>query len=147
MINAARLKGSKLKDEKYLFLGAGSAAIGLADLICSAMVQEGMLLKDAQARVHMFDINGLLDDSRKDLFDFQKPYAHKHAPTRDFVAAIDSIKPTAIIGVSTVGGAFTQKVIEAMSRLNKRPVILALSNPTEKAECTPEQAYRWSKGK
>ena len=79
--------------------------------------------------------------------DFQKPYAHKHAPTRDFVAAIESIKPTTIIGVSTIGGAFTQKVVEAMSRINERPVILALSNPTEHAECTAEQAYTWSKGK
>jgi malate dehydrogenase (oxaloacetate-decarboxylating)(NADP+) len=147
MINAARLKGTKLKDEKYLFLGAGSAAIGLADLICSAMVQEGMSIKDAQARVYMFDINGLLDDSRKDLFDFQKPYAHKHTPVRDFVAAIESIKPTTIIGVSTVGGLFDRKVIEAMSRINKRPVVLALSNPTDHAECTPEQAYTWSNGK
>jgi malate dehydrogenase (oxaloacetate-decarboxylating)(NADP+) len=95
----------------------------------------------------MFDINGLLETTRKDLFDFQKPYAHKHAPTRDFVAAIESIKPTTIIGVSTVGGAFTKKVVEAMSRINPRPVILALSNPTERAECTPEQAYTWSKGK
>src|SRR5262249_11748341 len=68
-------------------------------------------------------------------------------PTRDFVAAIESIKPTTIIGVSTVGGAFTQKVIEAISRFNARPVILALSNPTDKAECTPEQAYTWSNGK
>ena len=147
MINAAKIKGTKLSDEKYLFLGAGSAGIGLADLLCSAMVQEGLTLKQAQSRVYMFDINGLLEDTRTDLVDFQKPYAHKHAPTRDFVAAIESIKPTTIIGVSTVGGTFTQKIIEAMSRINDRPVVLALSNPTEHAECTPEQAYTWSKGK
>jgi malate dehydrogenase (oxaloacetate-decarboxylating)(NADP+) len=147
MINAAKLKGKKLKDEKYLFLGAGSAAIGLADLLCSALVQQGMSLKEAQARVYMFDINGLLETSRKDLFDFQKPYAHQHAPTRDFVSAIESIKPTTIIGVSTIGGAFNKQVVESMSRINERPVILALSNPTEKAECTPEQAYTWSNGK
>ncbi len=147
MINAAKLKGTKLKDEKYLFLGAGSAGIGLADLLCSALVAQGMTLKDAQSRVYMFDINGLLEASRTDLVDFQRPYAHRHAPTRDFVAAIERIKPTTIIGVSTVGGAFTQNVIETMSRINKRPVVLALSNPTEKAECTPEQAYTWSKGK
>src|ERR1700726_807735 len=147
MINAAKLKGTKLKDEKYLFLGAGSAGIGLADLLCSALVAQGMSLKEAQARVYMFDVNGLLEASRPDLLDFQKPYAHKHAPTRDFVAAIESIKPTTIIGVSTIGGAFTQKVVEAMSRINERPVILALSNPTEHAECTAEQAYNWSKGK
>ena len=147
MINAAKVKGKKLSDERYLFLGAGSAGIGLADLLCSAMVQEGLTLKDAQDHVYMFDINGLLETTRTDLVDFQKPYAHKHAPTRDFVAAIESIKPTTIIGVSTVGGTFTQKVIEAMSRINERPVVLALSNPTEKAECTPEQAYTWSNGK
>jgi malate dehydrogenase (oxaloacetate-decarboxylating)(NADP+) len=147
MINAAKLKGTKLSDEKYLFLGAGSAAIGLAGLLCSALVKEGLTLQQAQSRVHMFDINGLLESTRTDLVDFQMPYAHKHAPTRDFVAAIESIKPTTIIGVSTVGGAFTQKVIETMSRINERPVVLALSNPTEHAECTPEQAYTWSKGK
>jgi malate dehydrogenase (oxaloacetate-decarboxylating)(NADP+) len=147
MINAAKIKGTKLKDEKYLFLGAGSAGIGLANLLCSALVAQGMSLKDARSRIHMFDLNGLLESTRTDLVDFQKSYAHKHAPTRDFVAAIESIKPTTIIGVSTVGGTFTQKVVEAMSRVNERPVILALSNPTEHAECTPEQAYTWSKGK
>jgi malate dehydrogenase (oxaloacetate-decarboxylating)(NADP+) len=147
MINAAKLKGTKLKDEKYLFLGAGSAGIGLANLLCSALVAQGVPLKEAQSRVYMFDVNGLLETTRTDLVDFQKPYAHQHVPTRDFVAAIESIKPTTIIGVSTIGGAFTQKVIESMSRINERPVILALSNPTEHAECTPEQAYNWSKGK
>jgi len=146
MINAAKLKGTKLKEEKYLFLGAGSAGIGLANLLCSALVGQGMTLK-AQSRVYMFDINGLLESTRKDLVDFQKPYAHQHAPTRDFVAAIESVKPTTIIGVSTIGGAFNQKVVESMAKINDRPVILALSNPTEHAECTPEQAYAWSKGK
>jgi malate dehydrogenase (oxaloacetate-decarboxylating)(NADP+) len=147
MINAAKIKGTKLSDGKYLFLGAGSAGIGLANLLCSAMVQEGLTLKQAQSRVYMFDINGLLEDTRKDLVDFQQPYAQRHAPTRDFVAAVESIKPTTIIGVSTVGGTFTQKVIETISRINERPIVLALSNPTDHAECTPEQAYTWSKGK
>jgi malate dehydrogenase (oxaloacetate-decarboxylating)(NADP+) len=147
MINASKLKDTSLKDEKYLFLGAGSAGIGLANLLCSALVAQGMTLKDAQSRIYMFDVHGLLESTRKDLVDFQKPYAHQHAPTRDFVAAIESIRPTTIIGVSTIGGAFTQRVVECMSRINDRPVILALSNPTEHAECTAEQAYTWSKGK
>lgn len=147
MINATKLKGSKLKDERYLFLGAGSAGIGLANLLCSALVAQGMTLTEAQARVYMFDVNGLLESTRQDLVDFQRPYAHPHAPTKNFVAAVDSIKPTTIIGVSTIGGAFTQAVVEAMARINERPVILALSNPTEHAECTAEQAYTWSKGK
>ena len=147
MINAAKMKGTKLRDDKYLFLGAGSAGIGLANLLCSALVEEGLTLEQAQSKVYMFDINGLLESTRTDLVDFQQVYAHKHAATRDFVAAIESIRPTTIIGVSTIGGAFNQNVIETMSRINERPVILALSNPTEKAECTPEQAYTWSKGK
>ena len=147
MINATRVKGTQLKDEKYLFLGAGSAGIGLANLLCSALVEQGMTLADARSRIHMFDVNGLLEASRIDLFDFQRPYAHPHAPTRDFVAAIKDLKPTTIIGVSTIGGAFNRAVIEAMAAVNERPVILALSNPTSCAECTPEQAYTWSKGK
>jgi malate dehydrogenase (oxaloacetate-decarboxylating)(NADP+) len=147
MINATTLKGTQLKDEKYLFLGAGSAGIGLANLLCSALVDQGMSLEDAQSRVSMFDVNGLLESTRTDLVDFQRPYAHQHSPTRDFVAAIESIRPTTIIGVSTVGGAFSREVVEAMSRINERPIILALSNPTSCAECTPEQAYTWSNGK
>jgi malate dehydrogenase (oxaloacetate-decarboxylating)(NADP+) len=147
LIAALKVTGGKLRDQRVLFLGAGSAAIGLAGLIASAAVQEGLSLKEAQARISMFDVDGLLEPRRMDLFDFQKPYAHPHAPTRDFVAAIESIKPTAIIGVSTVGKTFTKPVVEAMSRLNDRPIIFALSNPTEHAECTPEEAYQWSKGK
>lgn len=147
MINATKLKGTKLKDEKYLFLGAGSAAIGLSNLLCSALVNEGMSLKEAQAKIHLFDVNGLLESTRTDLVDFQRCYAHPHTPTRDFLSAIQSIKPTTIIGVSTIGGAFTQDVIEAMSKINDRPVIFALSNPTEHAECSAEQAYQWSNGK
>jgi malate dehydrogenase (oxaloacetate-decarboxylating)(NADP+) len=147
LIAALKVTRGKVRDQRILFLGAGSAAIGLAGLIATAMVQEGLSLKEAQARISMFDVNGLLEPSRKDLFDFQKPYAHPHAPSRDFVAAIESIKPTAILGVSTVGNTFTRQVVEAMSRLNDRPIIFALSNPTEHAECTAEQAYQWSKGK
>jgi malate dehydrogenase (oxaloacetate-decarboxylating)(NADP+) len=147
LLAAFKVTGGKLRNQRILFLGAGSAGIGIAGLIASAMVQEGLSLKEAQARISLFDVNGLLEPSRKDLFDFQMPYAHKHAPTRDFVAAIESLKPTAIIGVSTVGKTFTRQVVEAMSRLNDRPIIFALSNPTEHAECTPEEAYQWSKGK
>lgn len=88
MINAVKLKGTQLKDEKFMFLGAGSAGIGLANLLCSALVEEGLTRKEAEARVSMFDINGLLESSRTDLVDFQRPYAHDHAPCTDFVEAI-----------------------------------------------------------
>jgi malate dehydrogenase (oxaloacetate-decarboxylating)(NADP+) len=147
LIAALKVTGGRIRDQRILFLGAGSAAIGLAGLIATAMMQQGLSLKEAQAQISMFDVGGLLEPSRKDLFDFQKPYAHPHAPSRDFVACIESIKPTMLIGVSTVGTTFTRQVVEAMSRLNDRPIIFALSNPTEHAECTPEEAYQWSKGK
>ena len=147
LLAALKVTGDDIRDQRILFFGAGSAAIGLAGLIASAMEQKGLSLKDAQARISMFDINGLLEPSRTDLFDFQKPYAHPHAPSRDLLTCVESIKPTMLIGVSTVGQTFTKPVIEAMSRLNERPIIFALSNPTEHAECTPQQAYEWSNGK
>jgi malate dehydrogenase (oxaloacetate-decarboxylating)(NADP+) len=149
MLNACRAKGTKLADESFLFLGAGSAGIGLADLLCAALAEEGLTLEAARAKVHMFDVVGLLESTRTDLVDFQKPYAHPHAPMArsDFAKAVRELRPTTIIGVSTMGGVFDQDVIEAMCEVNERPIILALSNPTEKAECTAEQAYAWSNGK
>lgn len=147
IVNALKIKKEKLKEQRILFLGAGSAGIGIANLIASVMVEEGLSLKDAQSHISLFDLNGLLESKRTDLFDFQKPYAHPATPIKDLVAAIKAFKPTILIGVSTVGGAFTQEVIEAMANINERPVIFALSNPTEHAECTPQQAYEWSKGK
>lgn len=147
LINALKINGAKLGKQRILLLGAGSAGVGMANLIVSAMMQEGLSRPAAEARISLFDVNGLLESSRKDLEDYHLPYAHTHAPEHNFVNAINSIKPTAIIGVSTVGGAFTQKVVEAMCEINKRPIIFALSNPTEHAECTAEQAYGWSQGK
>jgi malic enzyme len=94
-----------------------------------------------------FGINGLIESSRTDLFDFQKPYAHPHAPTNDFISAIKSIAPTAIIGVSTKGKTFNRQVIEAMARISERPIVFALSNPTDKAECSAQEAYTWSQGR
>jgi malate dehydrogenase (oxaloacetate-decarboxylating)(NADP+) len=147
ILSALRITGGKLIDQRILFLGAGSAGIGIADLIASAMTRDGLKLDQARARISHFDIDGLLEPSRTDLFDFQRTYAHPHAPSRDFVALIEELKPTAIIGVSTKGKTFTQKVVETMSRINERPIIFAYSNPTEHAECTAEEAYRWSDGR
>jgi malate dehydrogenase (oxaloacetate-decarboxylating)(NADP+) len=147
LINAMKIKKEKLSQQKVLFLGAGSAGVGIADLIASLMVQEGLSLQEARSRIALFDVNGLIEAKRSDIFDFQKPYAHSLKPTKEFVQAIHLFKPTAIIGVSTIGGAFTREVIETMARLNERPILFALSNPTEHAECTPEQAYHYSNGK
>ena len=147
ILGALRITGRKLSEQTFLFLGAGSAAMGIAGLMTEMMMREGISAQDARDRLWLFDINGLLESTRIDLADFHKPYAHRHSPTRDFVDAIESLKPTAIIGVSTVGGAFNQRVIEAMTRINRRPIIFACSNPTSHSECSAEEAYRWSEGR
>ncbi len=147
LYNALKITKGTLKDQKILFFGAGSAGIGIANMIVSAMKLEGVTTKQGEGQISMFDVDGLLEPSRKDLSPEQMKYAHEHAPEKDLVAIIESLKPNILIGVSTVGGTFTQQVIEAMSKHNDRPIIFALSNPTEKAECTAEQAYKFSKGK
>jgi malate dehydrogenase (oxaloacetate-decarboxylating)(NADP+) len=144
---AMRLTGGKLKDQRVLFLGAGSAGIGIADSIVAAMKLEGLTESEARDRIWMFDAHGLVEPSRKDLNVYQQPYAHRLPPSHDFVATIKALKPTAIIGVSTVGKAFTREVVETMTRQNERPIVFALSNPTDHAECTAEEAYAWSGGK
>ncbi len=146
MYGAIRITGQKLTDQRFLFMGAGAAATGIAELISQAMVMEGLTIEEARARNWLFDINGLVQSSRKDLADFQKPFAHKHKPCSSFVDAINDIKPTGIIGVSTVPKLFNQAVIEAMSNINERPIIFPYSNPTSRSECTAEEAYKWSKG-
>jgi malate dehydrogenase (oxaloacetate-decarboxylating)(NADP+) len=147
LYSALKINKGQLKDQRVLFFGAGSAAIGIANMIVSAMRLDGLTESDAQARISMFDVDGLLQPDRRNLSAEQKKYAHKHAECHDLTQAIESLKPTALIGVSTVGKTFTQPVVETMTKLNPRPIIFALSNPTEHAECTAEEAYKWSNGK
>jgi malate dehydrogenase (oxaloacetate-decarboxylating)(NADP+) len=147
LTTALQIIDAPLTEQRILFLGAGSAGIGIADLIVSAMQAKGLSQDEARSRISMFDINGLIEPSRADLSESQKVYAHKAEPSKDFVKTIESLQPTILIGVSTKGGAFNQRVVETLSRLNERPIIFALSNPTDRAECTAEQAYTWSKGK
>jgi malate dehydrogenase (oxaloacetate-decarboxylating)(NADP+) len=147
LTTALQIVGAPLTDQRILFLGAGSAGIGIANLIASAMQMQGLSPDTARSRISMFDIDGLLEPSRSDLSESQKVYAHKAAPSRDLAQTVETLKPTILVGVSTKGGAFNQRVVETMSRLTERPIIFALSNPTDKAECSAEQAYAWSKGK
>lgn len=145
--NAMRITGGGLSEQTFLFFGAGSAGIGIAHLLVAAMAAEGMAPEQARARIWLFNRNGLVESTRADLMHFQRPYAHPHAPIKDFVAATEAIRPSVIVGVSTVGGAFDRRVIEAMARINRRPIIFALSNPTSRAECTAQDAYGWSEGR
>jgi malate dehydrogenase (oxaloacetate-decarboxylating)(NADP+) len=144
---ALRLSGQPMTEQRFLFLGGGSAATGIAELISQAMVLEGMSIEAARARNALFDVNGLLVTSRTDLSPFQTPFALDHAPVSSFVDAVKALRPTGIIGVSTVPKLFNRPVIEAMAAINDRPIIFPYSNPTSRSECTAEEAYGWSDGR
>jgi len=166
VINALKITAGQLKEQRVLFLGAGSAAIGLADLIVAGMGEHGVAPEAARRQIRMFDTQGLVVAGRPGVAAHKLPYAHNLSPSKPFshldpasecpqiVEAIEDFKPTILIGVSgnalpagTVGRLFSREVVEAMSRHNERPIIFALSNPIEHHECLPEQAYEWSKGK
>jgi malate dehydrogenase (oxaloacetate-decarboxylating)(NADP+) len=147
LFSALRVNGGKLADQKVLFLGAGEAATGIADLVISAMMAEGVSEAEALTRNWLVDSRGLVVKNRAGLTDHKLRYAHDHAPVGDFLTAIRALRPTAIIGVAAVGGAFTPEVLQTMAEMNERPIVFALSNPTSKAECSAEEAYRHTGGR
>ena len=144
----ASTKITKLKftDLRIMFLGAGSAATGIADLMVTAFQEEGLSKEESRKHLWFVDVNGLVVSGRKDLMEHNIPYAHDHEQL-NFIEAIDAIRPHVLIGATGAPNTFTKEVIEHMCTINERPVIFALSNPTSQAECTAEQAYTWSKGK
>jgi len=147
LLSALRIAGGALGDQTLLFQGAGEAATGIADLAVEAMVAEGTDEARARRKCWLFDSRGLVVKQRIDLAAHKQAYAHDHAPIGTLLDAVKSLRPTAIIGVAAVGGAFTEDVVRTMAALNKRPIVFALSNPTSKSECTATQAYRWSDGR
>jgi len=147
LYSALRLTGKTLREQTVLFLGAGEAGIGIGSLVASAMVDEGATPEEARRRCCFVDSHGLVVKSRAGLAEHKLRFAHDLPPAADFQAALEAVRPTAIVGVSTVPRAFDRRVIETMSRMNERPVIFALSNPTSRSECSAEDAYRWSGGK
>ncbi len=147
LFSALRVSGGKLADQRVLFLGAGEAATGIADLVVSAMMAEGVSETEAVGRTWLVDSRGLVVKNRAGLTEHKLRYAHDRAPIGDFLTAIHTLRPTAIIGVAAVGGAFTPEVLQTMAEINERPIVFALSNPTSKAECTAEEAYRHTGGR
>jgi len=143
---AMRITGSKLSDQKILFLGAGEAGIGTADVFVAALKEEG--IDEAEARKHCWfvDSRGLLCAGRDNISEHKAPYAHEHEHIDNLLDAVKALRPTALLGLSGQPQTFTRPVIEAMAEFNERPIIFALSNPTSKAECTAEQAYTWTNG-
>jgi malate dehydrogenase (oxaloacetate-decarboxylating)(NADP+) len=142
LYSALRMTGGRLSEQRILFLGAGEAAIGIGNLVSSAMMEEGLSLTAAHRNCWFVDSKGLVVGSRTDLAEHKRPYAHDYPFHKDLLSAVNAVKPTAIIGVSGQPSTFTPEILKAMSRINNRPIVFALSNPTSKAECTAEEAYR-----
>jgi len=147
LIAAMRITGGKLPEQKILFLGAGEAGIGIADVFVAALKEEGVPAEEARKHCWFVDSKGLLVAGRDNIAVHKEPYAHEHEYTANFVDAVKTLRPTAILGLSGQPSTFTKDVVEAMAEINERPIIFALSNPTSQAECTAEQAYTWSNGR
>ncbi|KAJ6957421.1 NADP-dependent malic enzyme [Populus alba] len=149
LLAALKLVGGTLADHTFLFLGAGEAGTGIAELIALEMSkQTNAPLEETRKKIWLVDSKGLIVSSRKgSLQHFKKPWAHDHEPIKGLLDAVKAIKPTVLIGSSGVGKTFTKEVVEAMASINEKPLILALSNPTSQSECTAEEAYTWSEGR
>ncbi|KAH6774227.1 NADP-malic enzyme 3 [Perilla frutescens var. frutescens] len=149
LVAALKLIGGSLADHRFLFLGAGEAGTGIAELIALEISKKtNTPLEEARKKIWLVDSKGLIVSSRKEsLQHFKKPWAHEHEPVRELLGAVKAIKPTVLIGTSSVGKAFTKEVVKTMASMNEKPLILALSNPTSQSECTAEEAYTWSEGR
>lgn len=147
LLSAGRATGRSLSDERLLFLGAGAAATGIADLIVSALAEAGIDPRSARERIWFMDSRGLVVRARADLAAHKRPYAHDHPIVTDLAAAVRALRPTALIGVSGQGGTFTPAVLATLTEGCDRPLVAALSNPTANSECTAEAAYRHTEGR
>ena len=147
IFSALRITGGDLKDQRFLFLGAGEAGLGTGQLLVSALVEEGLSEEEARRCCWYVDSKGLVVRSRTDLSGHKLVYAHDYPPIEDFQSAVEVLKPNAIIGVSGQPKRFTPEILELMARINERPIIFSLSNPTSKSECTAEEAYTWTEGR
>ena len=147
LFTALRITGKPLNEQRFLFMGAGEAGLGTGELVVSALIEDGLSPEEARKRCWYFDSKGLVVKARDDLKGHKQHYAHEHEVITDFLSAVEALKPTAIIGVSGQAGRFTREVLEAMARINERPIVFSLSNPTSKAECTAEEAFTWTDGR
>lgn len=146
LIAASRITGQPLSQQTILFVGAGSAATGIADLIVKQLATSGVPEVEARRSLWFVDSKGLVVAGRTDLAPHKRGYAHEHAPM-DLISAIKELRPSALIGATGAAGTFTQDVLRSMADINQRPIVFALSNPTANAECTAKEAYRWTDGR
>lgn len=147
LLASLRITKSRMSDHTIVFQGAGEAAMGIADLITMAMEKEGLPKEECLKKIWMVDSKGLIVKGRDNLTHEKEKFAHEHAEMKALGDVVKELKPTAIIGVAAIAGAFTEQIIKDMASFNKRPIIFALSNPTSKAECTAEQCYTITEGR
>ncbi|XP_043116877.1 NADP-dependent malic enzyme isoform X2 [Puntigrus tetrazona] len=147
LLAALRITKSKMSNHIVVFQGAGEAAMGIAELIIMAMEKEGLPREQCIKKIWMVDSKGLIVKGRDHLTHEKERFAHEHAQMKKLEDVVKELKPTAIIGVAAIAGAFTEEIIKTMASFNKRPIIFALSNPTSKAECTAEQCYTLTEGR
>jgi malate dehydrogenase (oxaloacetate-decarboxylating) len=157
LIGAVKVAGGRLNGQRIAFLGAGSAAIGVADYLRAAMVKDGLSEREARTRFWIVDKEGLLHDGRTDLSPEQRVYAQPAGrlaewpfPDKGAVGLADvvgKVSPTVLIGLSTVGGAFTESIVRSMASSVPRPIIFPLSNPTDRAEARPDDLIQWTEGR
>ncbi len=147
MLSAMRITGGKLGEQTLLFQGAGEAATGIAELVVAAMVAEGLDQAAARQRCWLFDSKGLVVRKRTGLAAHKLPFAHDRPPEDTLLGAVTALRPTAIIGVAAVGGAFTRRHRAQDGRNQRAADRVRAVEPTSKSECTAEQAYRWSDGR
>ncbi len=145
--SAMRITGADLRKQRFLFLGAGEAGVGIANLIATALIEQGVSPAEASRASWLVDSKGLVVAGRSDLAAHKRAYAHDSEGAPDLLGAIRTVRPTALIGVSGQASTFTREVLEAMASLNEHPIVFALSNPTANSECTAEEAYRWTGGR
>ena len=147
LMAALRVTQGELKEQTLLFVGAGSANIGIGELVAGAIASQRMDLVEARRRCWFMDSKGLIVKGRDGLKPYAVAFAHEHDPMTGIANVIDSLQPTVLIGATGQRGIFDREVIEAMARANKRPVVFALSNPTSRSEATAEEVYEWSEGR
>lgn len=149
LLGGMRMKGEKLSDQRIMFYGAGSAAVGIADMIVAGIMEEsGISIEEARKRFWLLDSQGLVvKNGPRELQEHKIPYARDEEHVDNLLDVVKQVKPTILVGVSGQGQTFTEEIIREMHSHVDEPIIFALSNPTSKSECTAEQAYRWTDGK
>ncbi|PEF97995.1 NAD-dependent malic enzyme [Bacillus toyonensis] len=155
VLSAVKASGVPLSEHRVVVFGAGTAGIGIADQVRDAMVRVGLSDEESHNRFWCIDRNGLVTDNMEGLLDFQIPYARKEAEVSDWkqndviglAEVVKHVKPTILIGTSTVAGAFKEEIIKEMASHVERPIILPMSNPTPLAEAKPADLIEWTEGR